>query len=100
MFKTTQILDATCHPQARPTAMLSVQDNIMPLSKEPRLIKSKLIEEAYMIYECLVIDMLNYGDHDIFIAEVKCIHNKDDKEVLPTLFMGRGRYETISKLHT
>ncbi len=56
-----------------------------------------LIEEAYMIYECCVIDVLNYGDHDVFIADVNLIHNKQNKDVSPTLFMGRGAYETISK---
>ena len=65
-------------------------------SKEAMTIDSKLIEEAYMIYECSVVDILNYGDHDIFIGKVKCIHNKDEKNILPTLFMGKGYYETIS----
>ena len=64
--------------------------------KKPSMIKSTLIQEAYMIYECLVIDKLNYGDHDVFIAQVKCIHNAKGKNVSPTLFMGKGIYETIS----
>lgn len=68
------------------------------LSKKSGMsISSKLIKEAYMIYECSVIDILNYGDHDVFIANVNIILNKQDKEVSPTLFMGRGVYETTSK---
>lgn len=63
-------------------------------------IHSALIEESYMIYECSIIDILNYGDHDIFIADVNIIFNTKDTEVSPTLFMGRGYYETSSKKPT
>lgn len=59
-------------------------------------IDSQLIEEAYMIYECLVIDTINYGDHDIFIADVNLILNKELKEVSPTLFLGKGYYDTLT----
>lgn len=161
MFTTTTKLDASCHKQPRPTALLSVENNFMPLSwhtpisktplryaicvrdenhshellhkhkqfalnfldlayleaydksgqthgedkftltgltpKKAQDIDATLIEEAYMIYECRVIDVLNYGDHDIFIAEVTSIHNKDNKDVKPTLFIGEGYYETTSK---
>jgi len=60
-------------------------------------IKSTLIKEAYMIYECSLIDVLSYGDHAMFIAEVNLILNKEDKNIAPTLFMGRGFYETTSQ---
>ena len=65
--------------------------------KEATFIKSSLIQEAYMIYECSVVDILNYGDHDVFVAKVECIHNTQDKNISPTLFMGKGMYETTSK---
>ncbi len=65
--------------------------------KDATIIKTKLIEEAYMIYECRVIDILNYGDHDLFIADVNIILNKQEKDIAPTLFMGKGTYETTSK---
>jgi len=161
MFRTTQELDTSCHPQARPTALLSVADNFMPLSwhmpiskspfryavsvrnenisydlltkhkkfalnfldyshreafeisgslhggdkfrftnltsKKAETIDATLIKEAYMIYECQVIDILSYGDHDIFISEVMLIHNKDVKDVEPVLFLGKGHYETTRK---
>jgi len=162
MFKTTKSLDSSCHAQARPAALLTCKDNIMPLSwhmpvskepfmyavcvrdenysydllhqhkefalnfldisysevfdtmgrvhgkdvdkftlsglskKEAKVIQTALIQEAYMIYECTIVDILNYGDHDVFVAQVKCIHNTQDKEISPTLFMGRGMYETTS----
>lgn len=161
MFTTTTKLDNTCHKQPRLTALLSVGDNIMPLSwhmpisktplryavcmreensshnlikkhkqfalnfldiayinaydtsgsihggdkfsltnlspKKADSIESTLIEEAYMIYECKLIDILNYGDHDIFIAEVSCIHNKQVDDVKPTLFLGEGYYDTTGE---
>ena len=162
MFDTTMNLDISCHAQPRPTALLTCQDNIMPLSwhmpvskepfmyaicvrdenysyellhqhkefalnfldisymeafdklgqvhgkdinkfkesgltqKEPTVIQSTLIQESYMIYECSVVDILKYGDHDVFIAKVECIHNTQDKDISPTLFMSKGIYETTS----
>lgn len=63
--------------------------------KEPLEIKSKLIQEAYMIYECKVFEVQNFGDHDIFIVDVLCIHNRDVADVKPTLFLGRGYYDTL-----
>jgi len=160
MFTRTKKLDSTCHKQPRPTVLLSVANNIMPLSwhmpvsksplryaiclrdenksydllhineqfalnfldfsyleafeksgsehggdkfkltnltpKKAQTINATLIEEAYMIYECKVIDILNYGDHDVFISEITLIHSKDVKDVKPTLFTGEGYYETTS----
>ena len=163
MFETTVNLDSSCHPQPRLVAMLSVEDNLMPLSwhmplsKEPfiyavsmrssnfshelmmknrefalnfldfkyaekhrkmgdvhgfecnkfvesgltqkdaKIIKATLIEESYMIYECQIIDVLNYGDHDMFVARVVLIHNRENGTFEPTLFLGKGRYETLSR---
>lgn len=161
MFTTTKDLDNTCHQQARLTALLSVENNFMPLSwhmpvsksplryavcvrdenhshkllqvhkefalnfldfsyieaydksacmhggdkfsaanlrpKNAQTINTTLIEEAYMIYECKVVEILNYGDHDVFIADVTLIHNKEVAEVSPTLFLGKGYYDTTHK---
>ncbi len=58
-------------------------------------IESTLIEEAYMIYECILVDIISYGDHDIFIADVNLILNKEIKDVNPTLFLGKGYYDTL-----
>lgn len=68
--------------------------NLTP--KEPLLISSKLIEESYMIYECRVKERLSFGDHDIFIADVLTVLHKKDEEYQPTLFLGKGVYETTS----
>jgi len=65
--------------------------------KKATYIQSTLIEEAYMIYECKLIEVANFGDHDLFIADVLCIHNKKIENISPTLFLGRGYYETTSK---
>lgn len=63
--------------------------------KPPSSIKTTLIEEAYMIYECTLVDIINYGDHDVFIADVNLIVNNDIQKVEPTLFMGKGYYDTL-----
>lgn len=162
MFTTTTQLDSSCHPQARPTALLTCKQNMMPLSwhmpiskspfmigvgvrdenysyellhehkefalnfldikyheafvsagevhgrdvdkfaltgltcKHAQTIQTSLIEESYMIYECRIIDILNYGDHDLFIGRVDLVHNRDTSDENPTLFMGKGCYETLS----
>lgn len=63
--------------------------------KKAEHIRTTLIEESYMIYECKVVDILNYGDHDIFIADVLCIHNKEqENKPKATLFLGNGYYDT------
>jgi len=63
--------------------------------KKALTVASTLIEEAYMIYECTLNDVINYGDHDIFIADVNRILNKETEDVKPTLFMGKGYYDTL-----
>ncbi|HHH37600.1 MAG TPA: flavin reductase family protein [Epsilonproteobacteria bacterium] len=64
--------------------------------KKADTITTTLIEEAYMIYECRIIDITGYGDHDIFVADVTMIHNKKVEVVKPVLFLGQGYYETTS----
>jgi len=161
-FKSSFMLDASSYPQPRVAAMLTVENNLMPLSwhmpvskspfcyavairkenyshelvtknrefalnflnftyfqtyedcgnvhgqdvdkfarsgltpKAPMFIKSTLIEESYMIYECRLKEVLNFGDHDIFIADVLGILNKKEGYHQPTLFLGKGRYETVT----
>ncbi len=63
--------------------------------KNALTIKSDLIEEAYLIYECTLTDRLNYGDHDLFIVDVNLILNKEQKRIRPTLFLGKGYYDTL-----
>ncbi|MFC2074173.1 flavin reductase family protein [Campylobacterota bacterium] len=65
-------------------------------SKQALTIGTSLIQEAYMIYECTLIDIISYGDHDLFIGDVNIILNKDTKTVEPTLFLGKGYYDTLT----
>lgn len=64
--------------------------------KKALSMQSKLIEEAYMIYECSVYDVSTYGDHTIFIADVNFILNRETSDENATLFLGKGYYETLS----
>jgi flavin reductase (DIM6/NTAB) family NADH-FMN oxidoreductase RutF len=50
-----------------------------------------------MIYECKVVEVVNFGDHDVFIADVLCIHNRPQEHVKPALFLGRGYYATTQE---
>ena len=53
-------------------------------------IRTKNIDETY---QKEVIDIINNGEHDVFIADVILIHNKRVTEVNPILFLGEGYYE-------
>ncbi len=64
--------------------------------KQALTIGTRLIQEAYMIYECTLIDIISYGDHDLFIGEVNVILNKDTKNIKPILFLGKGYYDTLT----
>lgn len=73
--------------------------NLSKLTKKSAsIIESTLIEEAYTIFECKVIDILNYGDHDIFVSKVVLVHTNPDKKPEPTLFLGGGKYATTSTI--
>jgi len=65
-------------------------------SKKALSIDTALIEEAYMIYECTLTEVISFGDHDIFIGDVNIILNKPTKPVEPTLFLGKGFYDSLS----
>jgi len=64
--------------------------------KQAQTIETSLIQEAYMIYECTVTDIISYGDHDLFIGDVNIILNKDTESTEPTLFLGKGYYDTLT----
>lgn len=64
--------------------------------KEPLTIENTLIDEAYMIYESTLFETLTFGDHDIFVGEVNLVLNRKEVSPQPTLFLGRGHYETHS----
>lgn len=64
--------------------------------KKGLTMQSHLIEEAYMMYECSVHDVISYGDHTVFIGDVNFILNKETTQTNATLFLGKGYYETLS----
>lgn len=60
--------------------------------------KNILLDESDYAYECRIIDTYQNGDHTIFIADVEKIHLNDSISGTPTLFLGRGRYATLSAI--
>jgi flavin reductase (DIM6/NTAB) family NADH-FMN oxidoreductase RutF len=55
-----------------------------------------LLKEADFIYECQIIDTYQNGDHTIFISDVSAVHVSEDPSHKPALFLGRGRYASIT----
>ncbi len=55
-----------------------------------------LLDDADFIYSCRVIDTYRNGDHTLFIAEVPEIHVNDLQSNQPALFLGKGRYATMT----
>lgn len=70
-----------------------------------KIIKTPIIEEAYVSFECKVADIRAYGDHDLFVGEVLAVHEEEcfDKEgilstgkIHPLLYLGKDFYITIN----
>lgn len=71
-----------------------------------KIINSPIIEEAYVSFECKVVDIKAYGDHDLFAGQVLAIHEEENvfnKEgvlnpgkVRPLLYLGSDFYVTIN----
>lgn len=70
----------------------------------PKIIKSPVLEEAYVCFECRVADIRAYGDHDLFVGEVLAIHEGecfsaegvlDTGKIQPLLYLGSDFYITI-----
>jgi flavin reductase (DIM6/NTAB) family NADH-FMN oxidoreductase RutF len=70
-----------------------------------KVLKSPLIEEAYVAFECRLAEVRPYGDHDLFVGEVLAVHhdthafNSEDilnpMKVRPLLYLGSDFYITI-----
>ncbi|MED4016482.1 MULTISPECIES: flavin reductase family protein [Sutcliffiella] len=65
-------------------------------------IETPILKDAYIAYECKVIDQNTYGDHDFFVGEITCFY-KDvslfTQDGLPQwenlnipLYLGRSKY--------
>ncbi|MBS3818573.1 flavin reductase family protein [bacterium] len=71
-----------------------------------KIIKTPVLEEAYVCFECKVADIKAYGDHDLFVGEVLAIHEDencfnqegvlDAGKVNPLLYLGSDFYITIN----
>ncbi len=57
-----------------------------------------IIKFAYAAYECSVQDILQAGDHDLFIGKIVCVHETgplDYHVVKPILYLGNDSYTAI-----
>ncbi len=71
----------------------------------PRIIRSPLLEDAYVAFECRLAEIRPYGDHDLFVGEVLAIHEDphtfsaegllNPVKVRPLLYLGSDFYVTI-----
>lgn len=71
-----------------------------------KIIKSPVLEEAYVSFECKVADIRAYGDHDLFVGEVLAIHEEEKSfnpegvlntgRIQPLLYLGSDFYITIN----
>jgi flavin reductase (DIM6/NTAB) family NADH-FMN oxidoreductase RutF len=77
-----------------------------PLKLAPaKIVQSPIIEEAYVCFECKLIDTRPYGDHDLFVGEVLAVHEEEgcftEDGVLnphhaqPLLYLGSDFYLSI-----
>ncbi len=70
-----------------------------------RVIASPIIANAYVSFECQLVDTRTYGDHDLFVGQVLAVHeeeglfNKDGvlnpRQVSPLLYLGCDFYLTV-----
>lgn len=71
-----------------------------------RIIKSPVIDEAYVSFECKVVSIKAYGDHDLFVGEVLAIHEEENSfneegvlntaKIHPLLYLGSDYYITTN----
>jgi flavin reductase (DIM6/NTAB) family NADH-FMN oxidoreductase RutF len=71
-----------------------------------KIIQSPVISDAYVCFECKLVETRAYGDHDLFVGEVLAIHEEDKcfssegvlntEKVHPLLYLGNDFYITIN----
>ena len=71
----------------------------------PHVIQSPVIGDAYVCFECRLMEIRTYGDHDLFVGEVLAIHEQENsfdeqgvlnpQKILPLLYLGSDFYCTI-----
>lgn len=70
-----------------------------------KFIESPIITEAYVSFECHLKEIRTYGDHDLFVGEVKAVHEEKNnfnssgvlniKKLRPLLYLGSDFYTTV-----
>ncbi len=70
-----------------------------------KIIRTPLVDEAYVAFECRVAEVRAYGDHDLFVGEVLAVHEEahsfnsegllNTMKVHPLLYLGSDFYITI-----
>lgn len=70
-----------------------------------KFIGSPIISEAYVSFECRLKEVRTYGDHDLFVGEVKAVHEEENifessgvlniNKLLPLLYLGSDMYTTV-----
>ena len=70
-----------------------------------KIIKSPILEEAYVSFECKLTDIRVTGDHDLFVGSVLAIHEEEESfnsegvldpgKIRPLLYLGSDFYITI-----
>lgn len=70
-----------------------------------RVVTSPVLEDAYVSFECRLMEVRTYGDHDLFVGQVAAIHEQEggftDQGVLvpsavqPLLYLGSDFYVTV-----
>jgi flavin reductase (DIM6/NTAB) family NADH-FMN oxidoreductase RutF len=71
-----------------------------------KIIKSPILEEAYVSFECKLLETKLCGDHDLFVGQVLAIHEEEEsfneegllntKKIYPLLYLGSDFYITIN----
>ncbi|MBN2245485.1 MAG: flavin reductase family protein [Candidatus Aminicenantes bacterium] len=72
-----------------------------------KFIGSPIITEAYASFECRLKEIRTYGDHDLFVGEVKAVHEDKNifdrsgvlnvKKLRPLLYLGSDIYTTVNQ---
>ncbi|MCD6194215.1 MAG: flavin reductase family protein [Candidatus Aminicenantes bacterium] len=70
-----------------------------------QVIQSPILEEAYACFECRLIEIRAFGDHDLFVGEVLAIHFEEEAfdqdgvlrpgRISPLCYLGSDFYITL-----
>jgi flavin reductase (DIM6/NTAB) family NADH-FMN oxidoreductase RutF len=71
-----------------------------------KIISSPVLEDAYAAFECKLIDIRSYGDHDLFVGQVLAVHEEENSysgegvlrsdHLKPLLYLGSDFYTTTA----